>query len=151
LSVASTTAFETRRVMKCCNANRTALISSKLGRLRIRPLQFFLQEHWVSASQVWEALVPILPVLLPHLDWWTRRGNVLTGVALLHPVPSLTLYTDSSLQGWGAFLEGKSVSGVWSLVQQQEHINLLEMRAVLLALQHFKTLPSLKTGICIQS
>jgi ribonuclease HI len=36
--------------------------------------------------------------------------------------------------------EGKSVSGVWSLVQQQEHINLLEMRAVILALQHFKTL-----------
>jgi hypothetical protein len=32
------------------------------------------------------------------------------------------------------------VSGVWSLVQQQEHINMLDMRAVLLALQHFKTL-----------
>ena len=111
-----------------------------LGRLHIRPLQFFLQEHWDSASQVWEALVPILPVLLPHLDWWTHKENVLTGVALLHPVPSLTLYTDSSLQGWGAFLEGKSLSGVWSLAQQQEHINLLEMRAVLLALQHFKTL-----------
>jgi hypothetical protein len=59
------------------------------------------------ASQVWEALVSILPVLLPHLDWWTHRENVLTGVALLHTVPSLTLYTDSSLQGWGAFLEGK--------------------------------------------
>jgi hypothetical protein len=111
-----------------------------LGRLHIRPLQFFLREHWDSASQVWEALVPILPVLLPHLDWWTRRENVLTGVALLHSVPSLTLYTDSSLQGWGAFLEGKSVSGVWSLVQQQEQINLLEMTAVLLALQHFKTI-----------
>ena len=111
-----------------------------LGRLHIRPLQFFIQEHWDSAFQVWESLIPILPVLLPHLDWWTRRENVLTGVALLHPVPSLTLYTDSSLQGWGAFLEGMSVSGVWSLVQQQEHINLLEMRAVLLALQHFKTL-----------
>jgi hypothetical protein len=106
-----------------------------LGRLHIRPLQFFHQEHWDSASQDWEALVPILPVLLPHLDWWTRRETVLTGVALLHPVPSLTLYTDSSVQRWGAFLEGKSVSGVWSLVQQQENINLLEMRAVLLALQ----------------
>jgi hypothetical protein len=34
----------------------------------------------------------------------------LTGVALLHPVPSLTLYTESSLQGWGAFLEGSVVS-----------------------------------------
>ena len=94
---------------------------------------FFLQEHWDSASEV----VPILPVLLPHLDWWTRKENVLTGVALLHSVPSLPLYSDSSLQGWGAFLEGKSVSGMWSLVQQQEHINLLEMRAVILALQHF--------------
>jgi hypothetical protein len=30
LSVASTTAFETRRVLKCCNSNKTALISSKL-------------------------------------------------------------------------------------------------------------------------
>jgi hypothetical protein len=39
-----------------------------IGRFHIRPLQFFLQEHWDSASQVWEALVPILPVLLPHLD-----------------------------------------------------------------------------------
>jgi hypothetical protein len=111
-----------------------------LGRLHIRPLQFFLQEHWDSASQDWEALVPILPVLLPHLDWWTRRENALTGVALFHSVPSLPLYTDSSLQGWGAFLDGKSVSGVWSLVQQQEQINLLEMTAVLLALQHFKTI-----------
>ena len=116
-----------------------------LGRLHIQPLQFFLQEHWNSASQVWEALVPILPVLLPHLDWWTRRENVLKGVALLHPVASLTLYTDSSLQGWGA--RGKSVSGVWSLVKQQEHINLLEMRAVLLALQHFKTLLVSKAAV----
>jgi hypothetical protein len=118
-----------------------------LGRLHIRTLHFFLQEHWDSASQVWEALVPILPVLLPHLDWWTRRENALTGVALLHSVPSLPLYTDSSLQGWGAFLEGKSVSGMWSLVQQQEHINLLEMRAVILALQHFTTLLVSKTVV----
>jgi hypothetical protein len=56
-------------------------------------------------------------------DYQMNVENGLTGVALLHPVPSLTLYTDSSLHGWGAFLEGKSVSGVWSLVQQQEHIN----------------------------
>ena len=107
-----------------------------LGRLHIRPLQFFVQEHWDSASQDWEALVPILPVLLPHLDWWTRRENVLTRVALLHPVPSLTLYTDSSLQGWGAFLEGVCVGSVVSC-SATKHINLLEM---LLALQHFKTL-----------
>ena len=81
-----------------------------LGRLHIRPLQFFLQEHWDSASQVWEALVPILPVLLPHLNWWTHRENVLTGVALLHPVPSLTVYRFQSSR-MGSFSRGKVCVG----------------------------------------
>lgn len=111
-----------------------------LGRLHIRPLQFYLQEHWEPASLDWEAIVPILPALHPHLVWWMHRDNVMIGVPLSQPVPTQTLYTDASLLGWGAYLEGKSVSGVWSLAQQQEHINILEMRAVLLALQFFKTL-----------
>ena len=45
----------------------------------------------------------------------------MTGVALLHPVPSLTLYTDSSLQGWGAFLEGKCVGSVVSCSATRTH------------------------------
>ncbi|XP_055999480.1 uncharacterized protein LOC130047863 [Ostrea edulis] len=40
-------------------------------------------------------------------------------------------------QGWGATLEGREASGIWSGLQLTEHINLLEMRAVLLALKHF--------------
>ena len=110
-----------------------------LGRLHIRPLQFFLQEHWDSASQDWEALVPILPVLLPHLDRCTRRENVLVGVALLHPVPSITIYRFQSSR-MGSLSRGKvCVESVVSC-SATKHINLLEMRAVLLALQHFKTL-----------
>jgi ribonuclease HI len=54
------------------------------------------------------------------------------------PVPSLTLFTDASLLGWGAYLERQTVSGMWSSTIQKDHINLLEMRAVLLALSHFK-------------
>ena len=63
---------------------------------------------------------------------------MLSGVPLIPPPPTLTLYTDASCQGWGAFLEGKSVAGIWSPSHQLDHINLLEMRAVLLALQHFR-------------
>ena len=111
-----------------------------LGRLHIRPLQFYLLQHWLPASNDWEAQIPLLPSLTPHLDWWSQRENVMKGVSLLVPVPSLTLYTDASNLGWGAFLEGHSVSGQWSPAQQLEHINVLEMTAVLLALQHFKSL-----------
>ena len=52
--------------------------------------------------------------------------------------PTLTLYTDASLTGWGAFLEGRTVSGVWEDCHLEEHISLLEMRAVLLSLRHFQ-------------
>jgi hypothetical protein len=62
----------------------------------------------------------------------------MTGFPLASPVPSLTLFTDASLLGWGVYLEGQTVSGMWSSTLQKDHINLLEMRAVLLALSHFK-------------
>ncbi|XP_048756253.1 uncharacterized protein LOC125667016 [Ostrea edulis] len=108
-----------------------------LGRLHIRPIQWYLLEFWVPASQQWEAVIPILPRLYPHLLWWSVRENVMIGCSLDPPVPSMTLFTDASLTGWGATLEGREASGIWSGLQLTEHINLLEMRAVLLALKHF--------------
>ena len=56
------------------------------------------------------------------------------------PESTLTLYTDASLTGWGAFQEGRTVSGVWEDYHLEEHINLLEMRPVLLSLRHFQEL-----------
>ncbi|XP_056009342.1 uncharacterized protein LOC130051435 [Ostrea edulis] len=108
-----------------------------LGRLHIRPIQWYLLEFWVPASQQWEAVIPILPRLYPHLLWWSVRENVMIGCSLDPPVPSMTLFTDASLTGWGATLEGREASGIWSGLQLTEHINLLEMRAVLLALKQF--------------
>ena len=78
-----------------------------LGRLHIRPLQFYLLQHWLPASQDWEAKIPLLPLLLPHLQWWINRENVMKALSLSVPVPTLTLYTDASNLGWGAYLEGR--------------------------------------------
>jgi hypothetical protein len=64
--------------------------------------------------------------------WWK--------VSLSVPVPTLTLYTDASNLAWGTYLEGSWALGLLSLLQQKEHINLLEMKAVHLALSHFRTL-----------
>ena len=93
----------------------------QLGRIRIRPLQFYLREHWTPSSQDWEAYIPILEVLSPHLSWWLQMENVMTGFPLTSPVPSLTLFTDASLLGWGAYLEGQTVSGMWSSTLQISH------------------------------
>ncbi|VDI63552.1 Hypothetical predicted protein [Mytilus galloprovincialis] len=112
-----------------------------LGRLHIRPLQFYLHQHWLPATQDWEFPVPIIhQELFPHLVWWTSQANVLRGQLLSSPVPNQTLFTDASNLGWGAYLEGLSVSGVWTPDLLKEHINILEMKAVLLALSHFQSL-----------
>ncbi|VDI25971.1 Hypothetical predicted protein [Mytilus galloprovincialis] len=67
-----------------------------------------------------------------------RKKHLRKGVLLDPPDPSLTLFTDASLMGWGAYLEGRTASGLWSGAQLEEHINLLEMRAVFLSLRQFQ-------------
>ncbi|XP_021369371.1 uncharacterized protein LOC110460656 [Mizuhopecten yessoensis] len=52
------------------------------------------------------------------------------------------------MTGWGAYLSGQTSAGVWSGEQLSEHINVLEMRAVLLALRGLR--PSLQgKAICL--
>ena len=52
------------------------------------------------------------------------------------------VFTDASLAGWGAVHKGQGINGPWRGRWGSQHINLLELRAVCLALKHF--LPRLK-------
>ena len=86
---------------------------------------------------------PSLPVALPEearrdLSWWMVRDHLLVGVRFGTPAPDLHLYSDSSSSGWGAHLLDQNVSGVWSAQEKLLHINLLEMKALFLALQAFQ-------------
>ena len=62
----------------------------------------------------------------------------MTGVRFGTPAPDLHLYSDASSSGWGAHLLDQNVSGVWSAQEKLLHINLLEMKALFLALQVFQ-------------
>ena len=57
----------------------------------------------------------------------------------LHPKDhSIQLFTDASREGWGAHLEQASTKGVWSDREKRLYIDVLERKAVSLALQGFK-------------
>ncbi|CAG2225767.1 unnamed protein product [Mytilus edulis] len=135
LTVQSVTARQFLQLLGLLNSLADVI---PLGRLHIRPLQFYLHKLWIAASQEWEALIPITQPLFPHLQWWLVQENVMRGLCLSPQVPSLTLFTDASTLGWGAYLEGLTISGVWSPDLLEEHINVLEMKAVLFALNHFQ-------------
>ncbi|KAA0701345.1 hypothetical protein E1301_Tti024361 [Triplophysa tibetana] len=49
----------------------------------------------------------------------------------------MTVTTDASLTGWGATVEGRSASGLWTEQHLHWHINCLEMLAVIRALKYF--------------
>ena len=52
--------------------------------------------------------------------------------------PQYPTLTDASNEGWGAHLEQTSAKGLWSDREKRLHINVLELKAVSLALQRFK-------------
>ena len=110
-----------------------------LGRLHMRPIQWHLKNNW----RIPESLVKVIPIhrsLHPHLQWWLKEDNVLTGQPL-HPIKhALQIFTDASKEGWGAHLNKHTARGSLSLPESKLHINYLELKAVFLALKEFQDL-----------
>ena len=101
--------------------------------LRMRSLQWHLKTHWSPESDPPDLPVPRSREVEEDLSWWMVRD-----VPFGTPAPDRHLYSDASLSRWGAHLLDRSVSGVWSVQESSQHINLLEMKALFLALQSFQ-------------
>ena len=57
----------------------------------------------------------------------------------LHPKTTVSnSFTDASNEGWATHLEQTSTKGLWSDREKRLHINVLELKAVSLALRSFK-------------
>ena len=108
-----------------------------LGRLHMRPIQWRVPESLEKVIQVPRSLYP-------HLQWWLKEDHVLTGQPL-HPIKhALQIFTDASIEGWGAHLNEHTAGGTGSLPGSKLHINYLELKAVFLALKEFQDLCSNK-------
>ena len=109
------------------------------GRLHMRPIQWHLKKHW-HVPEVLEKIIPLPKSLHVHLRWWLDPNNVVKGQPL-HPLRhALQLFTDASNEGWGAHLGDYTAKGLWSKPEGALHINLLEIKAVLLAPKQFEPL-----------
>ena len=109
----------------------------KLDRMHMRPFQWHLKTHWKFPMPL-DTPIPWNQKMIRHGEWWLDPKNVLQG-EFLHPREHEKLiFTDASNAGWGAHLDHVSTGGVWSHAEKHLHINLLEMKAVFLALQFFR-------------
>ncbi|XP_078025738.1 uncharacterized protein LOC144463846 [Epinephelus lanceolatus] len=82
-------------------------------------------------------LVTEMPAGLGALQWWKVPANIAVGRGLGPVVYRQLVYTDASSSGWDAVHEGRGINGVWTGRWLCQHINVLEVRAVLLTLHHF--------------
>ena len=69
-----------------------------------------------------------------EIEWWLVNIGK-SGRPVRRGEPDLVVYTDASMDGWGAHIEDKTAGGRWSKQEASDHINVLELRAILLGLQ----------------
>ena len=108
------------------------------GRAHKRSLQWHVKDRWSQASQSWDCHIALGPWFKLAVEQWLNRDFLFAMVPLAQPQPDLYLFTDASLISWGAHLGDLSASGRWPAQWSKEHINVLELRAVWLALKSFR-------------
>nr|XP_056702553.1 UPF0606 protein KIAA1549 homolog [Euleptes europaea] len=108
------------------------------ARFHSRPLQWLLRPFHKDIAKKRDRPIHITQKAKLGLRWWTHRPNLQKASQYIHDEP-LQLFTDASLEGWGATLSRHMTQGRWSPAEKKLHINLLEMRAVRLALLKFSS------------
>src|SRR6185437_1507336 len=86
----------------------------------------------------WNGVITLSTESLTQLDWWIEKLPNWNGRSLIPEIPTTTLYTDASISGWGVSRENCVIHGRWSKQEQQHHINILELTAILFAIKTFK-------------
>ncbi|XP_045126284.1 uncharacterized protein LOC123513278 [Portunus trituberculatus] len=129
-----------REVARVIGLLVAAFPAVKFGKLHYR----HLEKEKIAALQTgfgdFELWMPITDAMKADLQWWL--DNVATQVQKIFTSGTeIDLYTDASTLGLGDHLQHRSTSGSWSMVEKSLHINALELKAILFALQAFHLEP----------
>ena len=92
---------------------------------------------FLSRGYSFDNLIPMNKDIQSDLRWWLQEASSYNGRPLLISQWGLTVESDASKWGWGASCQGTSTGGPWTVAEQAEHINYLDMKATFLALQSF--------------
>ncbi|XP_074466705.1 uncharacterized protein LOC141752572 [Sebastes fasciatus] len=115
-----------------------AVLGIPLGLLRARPLQRWLNAFNLHPRRDRHVKLRVTQSCQRALSPWRDHKLLTQGVPLGNLPSRRTLVsTDASMTGWGAVWEGRMARGVWKPPWDTEHINVLELRAVHLALRAF--------------
>ena len=95
-------------------------------------------------------MIIISDIAKTEILWWIENLHCCNGRSIKVPPIDLQIFTDASLSGWGSHCSSDFVHGIWSEDEKMEHINVLELKAILNAVKHF-AMKYICKHICIHS
>src|SRR4029434_7722729 len=115
----------------------SAAIALPLGMLRMRPFQIWYLSMRLNAVTDKYRRITVSSRYRKALAIWRTPWFLAASGTMGIVSRRIVVTTDASTKGWGAVCEGRGVSGLWSVTEAASHINVLELRTVVLALQHW--------------
>ena len=82
------------------------------------------------------AVITLSEDALYEIAWW-KKNIFKVFKPIRYPKINIIIYADASLEGWGASMANVSTGGAWLPDEKLMHINVLERKAILLALKSF--------------
>ena len=104
--------------------------AAKLGPLHFRSLDMDKTAALRLNKGNFDAFMQLSELLRNDLQWWKNSARSLHN-PISFPQPEVTLYTDASKEDWGGVLNNVMIGGHWTPEEASNHINYLEMFAVL--------------------
>lgn len=113
----------------CCPAVDYGWLHTKqFEREKFLALQF--------ANNDYDKSMQLNSCLEPSFTWW--KEHVMKSIKPFRDNKyTLEIFSDASLTGWGIACNGEKSNGFWSVVENQYHINLLELKAAFIGLKCF--------------
>ncbi|XP_063915486.1 uncharacterized protein LOC135131605 [Zophobas morio] len=84
-----------------------------------------------------KARIGLTPEIKQDLHWWKHHLVSDIGNEIGSDHFTMEIFSDASLSGWGIYCQGHTARGLWNPEEQREHINYLELKAVLYGLKCF--------------
>ena len=106
-------------------------------RLFMRPIQVHLLAFFKPSRHPLSRRVPVSRQVRHNLLWWSDPSNLNQGVPFQQFCVFSSITTDASLTGWGAVWNSQTLAGRWPETDRTLHINILELQAIIQAVQHW--------------
>ena len=106
------------------------------AQLQVRHLQR-LQIQALKLSKCYHAKVHLDKDEKDELFWWIENVRLYNEKSLISPPTDLCISMDASTKGLGSTYQGISTGGPWLQEERKSHFNMLELKAVHLAIFTF--------------